>query len=230
MRIIELKDLFLTKYALARIFYGLKLLILQGYTKETKWFLYNNEQKKYKCKLNSGALVLDIGSYKGYYAQKIIKKNPGIQVEMYEPIKEYSDFSRLLLKDANVNVYPVAVTADGKPVLFFIDGPGTSARNTVGANFEESVCPSVSIESLIETHGQIDLIKLNIEGAEFEILEQLIKVNKLAFFNSFLIQFHNIEESSASKVEKIRKELTKSHHCVFQVDWKWDLWQIKLAG
>jgi len=230
MKIIELKDLLLTKYAIARMLYGLKLLILRGYTKETKWFLFNNERKKYEFKLNPGSLVLDIGSYKGYYAQKIIAKNPGIKVEMYEPIQEYSDFSRALLKNKDVNAYPLAVTGNGQPVLFYVDGLRTSATSTAGAEFEEIVRPSVSIESLIENHGQIDLIKLNIEGAEFEILEQLIRARKLKSFNSYLIQFHNIEENSALRVESIREELEKSHVCVFQVDWKWDLWQIKSTG
>ena len=51
-----------------------------------------------------------------------------------------------------------------------------------GISFKETICPSISIDKLIELYGKPNLIKIDVEGAEYECLQSLSqKVDMLCF-------------------------------------------------
>ena len=71
--------------------------------------------------------------------------------------------------------------------------------------------------------NSIDLMKLNVEGAEFEILEDLIN-NLLEQIKHLQIQFHKLDDSSDTRRENIRNELLKSHVLDWDYPWIWESW------
>ena len=53
----------------------------------------------------------------------------------------------------------------------FGDGPATSAGSVFAEGGKQLSVPSLSLDSLIASTGPVDLLKLDVEGAEFDILD-----------------------------------------------------------
>jgi hypothetical protein len=68
---------------------------------------------------------------------------------------------------------------------------------------------------------------MNIEGAEFEILPDLIDSGTVDLVNNLLIQFHNNDDLHELQRSQIRSALKKTHLLLFSYEWVWELWQKK---
>lgn len=119
--------------------------------------------------------VVDIGAHIGVFSVWAAKQAK--KVFSFEPETENHKMlqQNLALNGLNnVTVTNTAVSADGKPAVFFI-----SRQNTGGHSFhfaeENSIrkeIPTVAFAKFINDNGisQIDYLKLDCEGAEFSIL------------------------------------------------------------
>lgn len=81
---------------------------------------------------------------------------------------------------------------------------GASKTNTI-------TVPAYSLRTLMRSlnHTSVDVIKLDIEGVEFEVLPQWIADNELNFCNQILIEFHErFYPDGQQRLEKIKQGLT----------------------
>jgi len=74
--------------------------------------------------------------------------------------------------------------------------------------------------------GNVDLMKINIEGGEYELLERLLETKEILRIRNIQVQFHNIDKRAKVWVEEIRRKLSDSHNPTFQYDFVWDNWQL----
>lgn len=126
-----------------------------------------------------GDTVLDVGAQVGLVSLYLAKKHPGIHIIAYEPVPaNYERLIRNLEKNGVRNVTTVnkAVTGDGRPLTLAVNlksnSGGASAFTT--PNGQETITvESVTLSDILSRHDQIKLLKLDVEGAEYEILESL---------------------------------------------------------
>lgn len=210
--------------SIARRFYGLKLLIKQGLTDESKWFLLNREKLKFTTEFASNGLVLDIGAYLGDFVYKLSKLKPGMTFKAYEPVPEFYEkcVSRFNEKK-NIEVFPYAVTCDGRDIYFSIDGPRSKAE----ASENNPVYRSLSVDQIMVGIDEVELLKMNIEGMEYECLIRLFENGEIRKIRHLLIQFHNFNLEHEQVYAKIQTLLEKDFTSLFKFKWKWELWRIK---
>lgn len=157
----------------------------------------------------TNGLVIDCGGYLGKYTEEILKRFD-CRVILFEPIPEYAEICRNKFKDKNVEIIAKAVGKDGE-VEISKEGESSSQFG----NKEKIKVPSVSLIPFIRN---VDILKLNCEGAEFEIIRDLDEHNFIKDIKEILVQFHrNVEDP-----ENCRKILNKTHKLIY--DFKWDLW------
>ena len=74
--------------------------------------------------------------------------------------------------------------------------------------------------------NNIDLMYMNIEGSEYKLLPHIIKSGKIKNIKYLQIQFHNFVDNSKELRRQIRKDLKKTHRCIFNFPFIWESWKI----
>ncbi|MGY3211138.1 FkbM family methyltransferase [Mucilaginibacter sp. HD30] len=69
-----------------------------------------------------------------------------------------------------------------------------------------------------------DLIKINIEGGEYDILLRMIESGLISKIKRLQIQFHELEKDSFNKMNKIREGLLLTHRPINQYEFVWEDW------
>ena len=70
-----------------------------------------------------------------------------------------------------------------------------------------------------------DLMKINIEGGEFPLLQHIASRGKLNMINQYQIQFHKFIINAVSKRKKIIAELNKTHKRTWCYKFVWENWK-----
>jgi len=220
----RLKERLIETSGIARRFYGLKLLLSTGLNDESKWFLFNKERLKYKFKLKSNGLVLDFGGYVGEFTSKLSRLNPEMSFLVFEPVPNfYDECLRRFSKNQKISVLPYGVTSNGRNIDLAIDGPRT--RNSqLGVNL---IFPSKSITEILENLDQVELLKMNIEGLEYECLFSILENGSIRKINYLLVQFHNFHIDDEKNYVEIIELISEDFIKIFSYKWKWELWQKK---
>jgi len=73
----------------------------------------------------------------------------------------------------------------------------------------------------------VDLIKINIEGSEYEFLETLIDNELIHLFDNIQVQFHDFVPNAVERMMKIQMEISKSHYLTYNYEFVWENWKRK---
>jgi FkbM family methyltransferase len=174
--------------------------------------------------LSEGGLVLDVGGYMGDFTANLLKVNPRLLCRVYEPVIEFAHSCQQRFRDnSNVEVIASGVSSNGRSLKMFIDGPRTkSDSNTYLGSFK-----TVSINSIFDGLKEVELVKMNIEGMEYECLRELESDGNLKKIKYLLVQFHNFTSNAEKEYGDIVKIIEQSHISVFKYKWLWELYRIK---
>lgn len=190
---------------------------------------YDEDAKRglrYIYLLNNRSIVFDLGAYKGEWAKEIIRRF-GSCVYAFEPIPEFAENLRQQIDpEQKLKVFPIALGGSTREDLITVMADGSSMYEE-GAN--KIKIKVESIAEFIRAHGlkNIDLLKLNIEGAEYEVLESLIDSNMLPMFRYIQIQFHRTGNNYLERRKNIINKLSKTHKNMYDFEYVWESWERK---
>ena len=136
--------------------------------------------------INNNSIILDIGANIGDVTDVITKKyNPNIYC--YEPnIICYNHMLKRFKKNSKIKIFNVAVSNfTGEAFLYFHEKAKNIAefnqrsslkREKDGLDVNKKVeVDCINIKEILDQHNKIDLIKIDIEGSEYEIMPEIIK-------------------------------------------------------
>ncbi|MFK7840342.1 MAG: FkbM family methyltransferase [Bdellovibrionales bacterium] len=200
------------------------LLTRPGYIHNLRWrIIKGDETKRLNYKLKDNSVVIDVGGYKGEWAASIFELyKPSIHV--FEPVEGFVKKLDDTFKDnQKIAIYPYGIGGSSQEIEISLDADASSVFSSKGDKTLIQIRDI--IEFLDEQNIQkIDLIKLNIEGGEFDLLDRLIETGYLERFNHLQIQFHNFVENAQTRRDDIRQKLAKTHHCDWNFPFVWEGW------
>jgi FkbM family methyltransferase len=195
-----------------------------------KWF--NDKGDVYKRldypELNEDSIIFDVGGYLGTFTESIYTRYRS-NIYLFEPVNEFHQacdfkFSHI----SKIKSYKFGLTNTNKPSKIYILNDATSTTS-----MEDSVLEIIEMRDVIDVIKQlniesIDLIKINIEGEEYNLLERLISdgdiINKI---KNIQVQYHTFIPDAEERREKINNFLQNTHECTWKYDWVWENWKLK---
>lgn len=164
-------------------------------------------------------LIVDVGGYKGDYAEKVFAEIPS-QIIIFEPVKEYAEAIEKRLK-GKATVIQKGLGKPGVKKIYRKNNSSSLYHELVESPLGEE---EIEIVALSYYNWPINLLKLNCEGAEYDILEDLIEAGQLKDIQEILVQFHKIS-GYGKRRKKIIEKLRETHELVY--NFKWMLWRKK---
>lgn len=160
--------------------------------------------------LNENSVVIDIGGLWGDWAIRMYCLY-SCYIEVYEPQLDLAEQAkRSFGKNPKVKIYPFGLS-NKKDIMKLY---GHSWDASLFPNEGVGIVNQVVIERVSEVfkkYPRIDLLKMNVEGAEYDILPDLIENYNMENVEIIQIFFHNVVEGYAEKRDKIREALSKTH-------------------
>jgi FkbM family methyltransferase len=175
--------------------------------------------------LSPDSLVIDLGGYQGQWASDIFSMH-GCRIFVFEPVPEFAqDIGRRFASNPRISVFPFALGER--------DGTASLAINANSSSFFKSACGHVvsvrivEIMSFLRERGleTVDLMKINTEGAEYDLLDHLIDRGAIRSFKNLQIQFHDFVAGADRRRNAIRQELLQTHRVTYDFPFVWENWR-----
>lgn len=162
-----------------------------------------------------GATIIDCGGFWGDYAGEVLKKT-SCRIIIFEPVPEYAEKCKeRFAGDKRVRVYTAGAGRAGTARIY-LNGVGSSVYGS--GNFIQS--DIVNVSDYIQ--NRIDVLKMNCEGAEYDVIEELDEKGLLGNIREIVVQFHLFPGGRYDKVQEI---LQKTHELAYRK--YWEIWQKK---
>ena len=194
-----------------------------------KWFENNGDGTlRINYNLTKDSVIMDLGGYHGDWTNIMINKY-NCTSHVFEPVESLVNIiAGRFSGDKRVSCYDVAVGDEKKKVKIY-HGADESSLFSIGNNEAFEIIKMMEVSDVLNKIGLdfVDLVKINIEGGEFDLLDAIIDKGLQTKFGNFQIQFHKVEDDSVERRDKIHEELSKTHVCNWNYPWVWENWQLK---
>ena len=195
-----------------------------------KWYKDGGDFKlRFNYNLNKSSIVFDLGGFEGNFASDLFARMP-CNIYVFEPVKQnYLIIEKRFRLNNMIQVFPFGLSNKTELKLIEVKGASSSTfindLNNASINLTEQVKLVDVVEFIDEKNiTEIDLMKINIEGGEYDVLERLLDKDKVRNINSLQIQFHILDKNSIQKKDKIRNLLKKTHTCEYCYEFVWENW------
>lgn len=170
--------------------------------------------------LNEHSVIIDGGGYNGEFADEIIKKSFN-RIYIYEPDETfYKNLTEKYKLNIKVEVLNFALYSKEQITKLSQNLNASSIMEDDKSGVEVK---AVDIFKEFKKYNNIDLLKLNIEGAEFEVISRLIQTKEINKVKYLLVQFHREHDLDGSKLNKITSEISKNYNEIFNYKYVWSL-------
>lgn len=176
--------------------------------------------------LNKDSLVFDIGGYVGDWSKNIFSKY-ACNIFIFEPVKSFSqDISTRFKNNNAIRVFNFGLGNRNKSSYISLNGDASSTLKD-GRNKEKIEIKNISEFITDNNISTIDLMKINIEGGEYDLLESLIDNNLIKNIKNIQVQFHDFFPGDKERMENIQTALKETHSITYQYLFVWENWKLK---
>ncbi len=191
------------------------------------WILVNGDKTlRLNYGLNKESLVFDLGGYEGQWASDIFSKYQS-NIWVFEPFQKYAQniIKRFEWND-KVKVFEFGLGERDNILKIFVNDDASSTFKKSGEAYDIKI---ISAIDFLNSKGvqYIDLMKINIEGGEYELLESLIDGGFIKNIGNIQVQFHDFVPNARERMQGIQSSLKKTHKLTYQYEFVWENWALK---
>jgi len=189
-----------------------------------RWRADGGDRKmRFDYDLNESSLVLDLGGYEGQWASDIFSMY-GCRIVVFEPVKEFAEaIQKRFGRNPRIRVLPFGLGGRTRKERISLCKDGSSIFKTSDTTQEIQLL-DVSEWLHDQDITAVDLMKVNIEGGEYELLDRLIETGRIGAIRNLQVQFHNVAPDSAMRMEQLRQQVSRTHRPTYQYRFVWENW------
>lgn len=190
-----------------------------------------NEHLLHEASIGADSIVLDVGAYVGDWAMEIMDLY-GPTIHAFEPDpRNFRPLEKKAAADERLHAHQFGLGDKNETVTMSMQFLGSSVvmdGEKLGKNkrAEADLKDIVDIWRSLQLE-RVDLMKINIEGGEFPLLERMMAAGLLGKVDSYVIQFHEWHPGAYSRRRKIHRALQKTHRLVWDYHFVWEKWELK---
>lgn len=192
-----------------------------------RWFADKGDSTlRLEYPLDSSSVVFDVGGYEGQWASDIFSMYL-CTVHIFEPMSKFAArITTRFMRNPHMKVYAYGLAGKNTTAQMaaLADGSSIFRQSAQTETTQLRDVMDVIAELGVE---RIDLLKLNIEGGEYELLERIIENGFHTKIRDIQVQFHAIAADSEERMERIRRELEKTHELTYSYRFVWENWRLK---
>lgn len=190
------------------------------------WADGGDDELRFNYDLNEKSIVFDLGGYKGQWASDLFSRYK-CRIFVFEPVNSfYERIKNRFEKNNCIEAFQYGLGATTRKEKIHLSADGSSVF-IKSKTYEEITINDVKDWIEERSIKQIDLMKINIEGGEYELLNRLIEANLIERIKNIQVQFHPITNNSFTEMKQIQKELSKTHKTTYQYEFVWENWTLK---
>jgi FkbM family methyltransferase len=176
--------------------------------------------------LGPESLVVDLGGYKGQWTSDIFARY-GCRIHVFEPVPQFAqDISRRFARNPKIHTHAFGLGKTDCAIEFAVQGDGTGQ---FGSGTDKIQAKIVQADRFLKQQDllPIDLLKINIEGGEYDLLTHLLDMGLIPRILAIQVQFHDISPESEIQMKRIQSRLAESHHLTYQYPFVWENWELR---
>lgn len=181
--------------------------------------------------LERDPVIVDMGAYDGEWAE-LMRNRYGGTVYAFEP--NPTEYAKLLARIGGapgVHCYPYGLTSEDTEVQLAIAGAGSSVYD-VCPDYAGAKTVTVALRDVARVFDElrldrVDLLKVNIEGGEYDLLDRMIEVGLHRRCRCIRVQFHRWFDGASRRRRKIRRRLSETHDIEWDYPFVWESWLLR---
>lgn len=191
-----------------------------------RWFRDDGDNTlRLSYPLDAASVVWDLGGYHGDFAAEILQRY-GSQIFVFEPVPDfYAQCVSRFAESARVQCLPFGLSraagwfniSDSEDASSFVRDAGD-----VSCVLAEIRPVAVMFEEL--GVDEVTLLKINIEGGEFDVIPALMDADLMKRVRFLQVQFHDFIPDAQAKREQIRRRLKETHKEMWNYPFVWECW------
>jgi FkbM family methyltransferase len=191
-----------------------------------RWTRDKMEFLRYDYLLDAQSVCLDVGGYKGEWTEAIWKKF-GCQVYVFEPVPAFFEsITQRFEGNEKIQVFQFGLSDVENTANIAIDENASSIYRSNHRGIAIHVRDIVEVLDELEIK-EVDLIKLNIEGGEYPVLERLIETGWISRIRDIQVQFHDFIEGAAQRRQRLHEDLDQTHKIRWCYPFIWENWTLR---
>lgn len=182
--------------------------------------------------LGPDSVVFDVGGYQGDFAAQM-RQRYGCQVHLFEPVARFHRHCvERFAADPAVFCHPFGLGDKEEELEMRDDSDASGAFNpaSAGKPVEKVRVRPFSIVFSESGVCRIDLLKVNIEGGEFALLDHLIASGLINDVVHLQVQFHDFFPDAAPRRDRLRQLLGRTHVVQWNFPFIWESWKRRHTG
>ena len=204
-----------------------KLYVPPSELRANPWFEIKGDRTlRVMYELGPGDTVFDLGGYEGQWASDIFSMY-GCTIHVFEPVPQFAaDIAKRFARNPKISVHNFGLSNKDQEVRMQLAAASSSMYLKNGDAVDVAL---IDVASFLSRTGirRIDLMKINIEGGEYDLLERLISIGAIPFIRNVQIQFHDFVPNARNRMKDVQEVLAQTHRPTYQYEFVWENWEAK---
>lgn len=183
-----------------------------------------DETLRLQYDLSPDSIVLDLGGYEGQWASNIHAMY-GCRVLVCEPVAAFADqIMKRFRCNPKIEVYGLGLSGQTRAASLGMRAAGSSLFRPTAPQVAVKLVQAAEFFEQYALHN-LALMKVNIEGGEYELLEHLLVANLIPTIRDIQVQFHDCVPDAIVRREQIAQRLSATHHLTYYYPFVWENWR-----